>query len=64
MLILPDFVHHIIWKVAFFKELDGVRHVASLDCNLIFDTVAFYFMTSPERNDDKFTCFLIYLMFC
>jgi hypothetical protein len=60
--ILPDFLHHIIRKVAFFKELDGIGHVVSLDCNLVSGTVAIYLIMTPENIMTSH--FAIDLTFC
>jgi hypothetical protein len=49
-LTLPYFLHDIIRKVAFFKKLDGIGHVVSLDHNLVSGTVAFYVMASPGNT--------------
>jgi hypothetical protein len=49
-LISPYFPHHIVRKVAFFKELDGIGHVVSLDHNLVSDTVGVHLMTSPGNT--------------
>jgi hypothetical protein len=54
-LILPYFPHYIVRKVAFFKELDRIGHVASLDCNLVSDMVTFYIKTTPA-NTNSFVC--------